>query len=37
MENNSIEIILNKKDIIIANSKNDITKNILDLANKKIK
>ena len=37
MKNNSIEIILNKKDIIIANSKNDITKNILDLANKKIK
>ena len=37
MKNNSIEIILNKKDIIIANSNNDITKNILDLANKKIK
>ena len=37
MKNNSIDIVLDKKQIFIGNSKNDITQDILDLVNKKFK
>ena len=37
MKNNSIDIVLDKKQIFIGNSKNDITQDILDLINKKFK
>ena len=36
MKENSIDIILNSKNLIIANSKLDITKKILDEVNKKL-
>ena len=37
MKTNSIDIVLDKKQIFIGNSKNDITQDILDLINKKFK
>jgi Skp family chaperone for outer membrane proteins len=37
MKNNSIDIVLDKKQIFIGNSKNDITQDILDLVNKTFK
>ena len=37
MKTNSIDIVLDKKQIFIGNSKNDITQDILDLVNKKFK
>ena len=37
MKENSISIIIDKKNLFMAASKNDITKDILDLVNKKIK
>ena len=37
MKNNSIDIVLDKKQIFIGNSKNDITQDILDLVNKVFK
>ena len=37
MKNNSITMIIDKKNLFMAKSKNDITKDILDLVNKKIK
>ena len=37
MKKNSIDIVLDKKQIFIGNSKNDITQDILDLVNKKFK
>ena len=35
MQENSINLILDKKNIIMANNKNDISKDILNLVNKK--
>ena len=35
MQENSIQIILDKKNIVMANNKNDISKDILKLVNKK--
>ena len=35
MQENSIQIILDKKNIVMANNKNDISKDILKLINKK--
>ncbi len=37
MKNNSIDIVLDKKQIFIGNSKNDITQDILVLVNKTFK
>ena len=37
MQQNNINIVLDKKSILLADEKLDITKNILDLLNKKIK
>ena len=37
MSNNSISVIIDKKNIFIAKSEHDITKDILELINKKIK
>tara|TARA_B100000963_G_scaffold308561_1_gene284058 strand:- start:1874 stop:2386 length:513 start_codon:yes stop_codon:yes gene_type:complete len=37
MEEKSIDIIIHKKNIFMAKSKNDITKDILNIVNKKIK
>ena len=37
MKTNSIDIVLDKKQIFIGNSKNDITQDILNLVNKKFK
>ena len=37
MKTNSIDIVLDKKQIFIGSSKNDITQDILDLVNKKFK
>tara|TARA_B100001109_G_C18661176_1_gene379587 strand:+ start:171 stop:683 length:513 start_codon:yes stop_codon:yes gene_type:complete len=37
MKENSISMIIDKKNLFMAKSKNDITKDILDLVNKKIK
>ena len=37
MKKNSISMIIDKKNLFMAASKNDITKDILDLVNKKIK
>ena len=37
MKENSISMIIDKKNLFMAASKNDITKDILDLKNKKIK
>ena len=37
MEKNSIDIVLDKKNVFMAKSQIDITKDILDLINKKIK
>ena len=37
MKENSITMIIDKKNLFMAKSKNDITKDILDLVNKKIK
>ena len=37
MKSNSIDIVLDKKQIFIGNSKNDITQDILDLVNKTFK
>ena len=37
MKDNSITMIIDKKNLFMAKSKNDITKDILDLVNKKIK
>ncbi len=37
MKNNSIDIVLDKKQIFIGNSKNDITQDILNLVNKTYK
>ena len=37
MKTNSIDIVLDKKQIFIGNSKNDITQDILDLVNKAFK
>ena len=37
MQQNNIKIVLDKKSILLADEKLDITKNILDLLNKKIK
>ena len=37
MKNNSISMIIDKKNLFMAKSNNDITKDILDLVNKKIK
>ena len=36
MEKNSIDIVLDKKNVFMAKSQIDITKDILDLINKKI-
>ena len=35
MQENSIQIVLDKKNIVMANNKNDISKDILKLINKK--
>jgi len=37
MKENSISMIIDKKNLFMAESKNDITKDILDLVNKKLK
>ena len=37
MEKNSIDIVIDKKNIFIAKSENDITKDILEIVNNKIK
>lgn len=37
MKENSISMIIDKKNLFMAESKNDITKDILDLVNKKVK
>jgi len=37
MKKNSISIIIDKKNLFMAKSENDITKDILDLVNKKVK
>ena len=37
MEKNSIDIILDKKNIFMAKSQIDITKEVLDIINKKVK
>ena len=37
MKENSISMIIDKKNLFMAESKGDITKDILDLVNKKIK
>ncbi len=37
MKNNSISMIIDKKNLFMAESKNDITKDVLELVNKKIK
>ena len=37
MKENSISMIIDKKNLFMAETKNDITKDILDLVNKKIK
>ena len=37
MEKNSIDIVFDKKNIFIAKSENDITKDILEIVNNKIK
>ena len=37
MQKNSIDIIIDKKNIFMAKSKNDITKDILEIVNTKIK
>ena len=37
MSSNSIGIIIDKKNIYIANKKYDITNNLIELINKKIK
>ena len=37
MEKNSIDIVIDKKNIFIAKSEYDITKDILEIVNNKIK
>ena len=37
MEKNSIDIVLDKKNIFMAKSQIDITKEVLDIINKKVK
>ena len=37
MQENKIRMVLNKKDLIVADEKLDITKNIMALLNEKIK
>ena len=37
MQEKKIRMVLNKKDLILADEKLDITKNIMDILNKKIK